>query len=416
MTSFACSATSLSTQPPETEPCSLPDSKTTSFEPTGRGAERRVATTVARAARSSTRSAYRRGLRRGPRKAARRQAGDDGGGADVESEPPCRRAVGSGGDPVHEREQPDREVEVMRAPPEAVRERLAVVVRHGERHEQLGRDHAEGDRDRPVGRRPGNQDVGQRERQVAVDEQRAHVDEDERSCEQPNEAVHVLEREARPAGQLGLSRKQQPEDDGAREQRVREDPAGPLDVPDVVGGEDHAAAESSVCQAWLATTVSPARKRPASPRSSNQDGPSSESRKAAFAATSAPTQDPAATVTSSQRDSAGRPVRGSTRWCWTAPPRRHERSVLPLVAIPPASRRSVPSPGRPTTEPPRTATSPPAETKASPAVSCSAASTASDLTTPLRSSTVPGGRESKRPERRSDRHLPGDGGPGGRSS
>src|SRR5438105_5952790 len=416
MTSLACSATSLSTQPPETEPCSLPDSKTTSFEPTGLGAERRVATTVARAAHSSTRSAYRRGLRRGPRKAARCQARNDGGGADVEGERPRRAAVGPGRDPVHEREQPDREVQVVRLPPEAVRKGLPVVVRHRERNEQLGRDHAECDRDRPVGRRAGNQDVGQRERQVAVDQQRAHVDEDERPGEQADEAVHVLEREARPAGQLGLPRKQQPENDGAREQRVREDSTGALDVPDVVGGEDHAAAESSVRQAWLATMVSPARKRPASPRSSNQDRPSSESRKAAFAATSAPTQDPAATVTSSQRDSAGRPVRGSIRWCWTAPPRRHERFVLPLVAIPPASRRSVPSPARPTTEPPRTATSPPAETKASPAVSFSAASTASDLTTPLRSSTVPGGRASRRPERRSDRHLPGVGGPGGRSS
>src|SRR5207249_6322650 len=103
------------------------------------------------------------------------------------------------------------------------------------------------------------------ERQIAVDEQRTHVDEDERPCEQTDESVHVLEREARPAGQLGLSRKQQPENDGDREQRVGEDPTGALDVPDVVGGEDHAAAESSVRQAWLATTVSPARKRPASP-------------------------------------------------------------------------------------------------------------------------------------------------------
>src|SRR4029079_3049206 len=45
----AVTATSLSTQPPETEPNSSPRSDTASFAPTGRGAERRVATTVARA-------------------------------------------------------------------------------------------------------------------------------------------------------------------------------------------------------------------------------------------------------------------------------------------------------------------------------------------------------------------------------
>ena len=45
------SYTSDSTQPPETEPSIEPSSPTTSFEPTGRGAERRVAMTVATAER-----------------------------------------------------------------------------------------------------------------------------------------------------------------------------------------------------------------------------------------------------------------------------------------------------------------------------------------------------------------------------
>src|SRR4051812_33431071 len=48
-TSCAARTTSLSTQPPETEPASSPLSLTTSFEPTGLGAELRVATTVATA-------------------------------------------------------------------------------------------------------------------------------------------------------------------------------------------------------------------------------------------------------------------------------------------------------------------------------------------------------------------------------
>src|SRR3954451_24185327 len=48
-TSCAARTTSLSTQPPETEPASSPLSLTASFEPIGRGAELRVATTVATA-------------------------------------------------------------------------------------------------------------------------------------------------------------------------------------------------------------------------------------------------------------------------------------------------------------------------------------------------------------------------------
>ena len=51
-TSRAASTTSLSTQPPETEPASSPVSETISFDPIGRGADRRVATTRATAIRS----------------------------------------------------------------------------------------------------------------------------------------------------------------------------------------------------------------------------------------------------------------------------------------------------------------------------------------------------------------------------
>src|SRR5204862_3246375 len=58
-TSPATSANSLSTQPPETEPASSPRSETPSLDPTGRGAEKRVATTVASAACSSPRSRQR---------------------------------------------------------------------------------------------------------------------------------------------------------------------------------------------------------------------------------------------------------------------------------------------------------------------------------------------------------------------
>src|SRR5436190_5538548 len=52
----------------------------------------------------------------------------------------------------------------------------------------------------------------------------------------------------------------------------------------------------------FATSRTPARKRPGSSRSSSQSGPLSPSRKAAFAATSASRQLPAATVTSDHGD------------------------------------------------------------------------------------------------------------------
>src|SRR6202167_5056517 len=49
MTSSASVTTAPSTQPPETEPRKLPSSSITRLEPTGRGAEPQVSTTVASA-------------------------------------------------------------------------------------------------------------------------------------------------------------------------------------------------------------------------------------------------------------------------------------------------------------------------------------------------------------------------------
>ena len=49
ITSMASVTTAPSTQPPETEPRKLPSSSITRFEPTGRGAEPQVSTTVASA-------------------------------------------------------------------------------------------------------------------------------------------------------------------------------------------------------------------------------------------------------------------------------------------------------------------------------------------------------------------------------
>src|SRR4051794_13867401 len=186
ITSAACTATSPSTQPPETEPKSSPLSETTSFEPTGRGAERLVATTVASAIRSpcasrrfissrtpATRSAYRRppGRRLGRHEPCGGQAPDERGRAQVQRGRPEAARVRPGRDPVHEREQPHPEIQVMRAAPEAVRQRLPVAVRDRERREQLGGDDARGDGERPVRRRPRHQQVPKRERQGRGDEQ-----------------------------------------------------------------------------------------------------------------------------------------------------------------------------------------------------------------------------------------------------
>src|SRR5690348_5043931 len=78
ITSAACSATSDSTQPPDTEPTIAPVSDTASREPSGRGADLRVLTTVAMATRwplssisctcsSTSRIAVNGSVRRGPR-------------------------------------------------------------------------------------------------------------------------------------------------------------------------------------------------------------------------------------------------------------------------------------------------------------------------------------------------------------
>jgi hypothetical protein len=97
---------------------------------------------------------------------------------------------------VHEREQPDGEVEVVRTPPEAVREPLAVVVGHGQSGEELRGDDAERDRKRAVRRRPGDQELTDRERQIAVEEQRPAVHDHESAGQQAEEPVHVFESEA----------------------------------------------------------------------------------------------------------------------------------------------------------------------------------------------------------------------------
>ena len=104
---------------------------------------------------------------------------------------------------MQEGEPPDREIQIVGAAPEAVREPLPVPVGDREREQQFSRDDAEGCRQRTVSRSARNDQLRQREGHVRVDEQREHVDGDKRPGEQPGEPVDVLDREARPVAQLG---------------------------------------------------------------------------------------------------------------------------------------------------------------------------------------------------------------------
>ena len=61
-------------------------------------------------------------------------------GEAIQREQPGRAAVGAAADSVQGGGGPNGEVEVVRAPPEAVREPAAVVVADREREQQLGRD------------------------------------------------------------------------------------------------------------------------------------------------------------------------------------------------------------------------------------------------------------------------------------
>src|SRR3954451_1982903 len=143
------------------------------------------------------------------------------------------------------------------------------------------------------------------------------MQDDEAAREQPEEAVHVFEREPRPALQTRLHREQEPCDHRRGQQREGQESACARHVPGLVGGrEGHAARASptALLQVSLTTMRPPSEKRPGRPRPSSQSGPPSESRKAACAAATAARQEEAATVTSYLRERAGRPVPGWIRW------------------------------------------------------------------------------------------------------
>src|SRR6266542_3379260 len=291
--------------------------------------------------------------------------GSDRGEADPEQ--PSRAAIGAAAETVRGRGDPDEEVQVVQAPPHAVGDALAVAVGQTQREQQLGRHDADTGPERPVAGREGNDELGEREAGLRVDGDHRDVQDDEDADNQTGEAVDLLEREARPARELLLPGQHEAEDNGAREEQVRDDPAGPRRVPvDRDGRRRHAAASPGGIarrQVRLARDLpSRNRNRPASPRASSHAGPPSPSRKAALAATSARRQVPALTVTSSHGDSDGFPLRGSIRWCCQMPARCQRRLTLPLVASPPQTTRTAPPPGSATSTEPLVARSPPADT------------------------------------------------------
>ena len=147
------------------------------------------------------------------------------------------------------------------------------------------------------------------------------------------------------SSRAAAGRREQAEDGDVRS--VNEDPAGAGDVP----GDVHAAVTRSGARASGSSQTRPsgAANAPGSPRV-EPAGPSSARRKAALAATSAATHEPAATVTSRQHDlpgdlSAGRSGGAASR-------RRGPASCPPLVAMPPP-RRTVPPAGSRTSISPR---------------------------------------------------------------
>ena len=218
--------------------------------------------------------------------------------------------------------------------------RLRSEVRERHREEQERGGDPEPDSERPVARLEGDHELDDRDRDDTVGEQRESVEREEHAGEDRQEAVHLLDCEARP-GELRAGRHEHPEHDRRREEQVRDDPRRAGDVP---GEGGQAAASSGTLPdqlPFVATAPSRSTNRPGSPRSSSQAGPASPRSSAALAATSAARQVGAATVTSRQRACDGSPLAGSIRWCWSRPPRSQERCATLLVARPPRSRVTV---------------------------------------------------------------------------
>ena len=99
----------------------------------------------------------------------------------------------------------------MGAAPDAVRQPSAVVIRDREREQELRRDDAQCDPQRPVAGEKRDDDRPDRKRQPGIDRDREDVNRDEAADEQADEPVDVLDHEPRPAGKRLLAGHRQAE-------------------------------------------------------------------------------------------------------------------------------------------------------------------------------------------------------------
>ena len=146
-----------------------------------------------------------------------KRRGDDAG-------EPRDAAVGAREHAVQRGERPDGERQVVRLAPDGVRQLLAEEVRQPDGGHQLGGGHAEPDRERPVRGRERHEHLAERDRDDAVEEERRAVQRHEDPGEDREEAVHLLDREARPgeaARARTSARRGSPRPRGAGRRRAR---------------------------------------------------------------------------------------------------------------------------------------------------------------------------------------------------
>src|SRR4051812_2650488 len=199
---------------------------------------------------------------------------------------PRAMAVGAPGNPVPRPPYPKGEGRVVRAPPGGVRKDAAAQpVRDRDRQHQLGGDDPESHPRGPVPRDEWDHERLQGKRQVAVDRDGDDVDDDERAGRECREAMHVLDRDARPQLHAAPAGHLEPQQDDRRQKHERHDAAGARGVPrHGAARQMHAASATRPFQQRL-TNVDPSarRKRPGIPRASSQSGPASPIRNAALA-------------------------------------------------------------------------------------------------------------------------------------
>src|SRR6185436_8501968 len=110
-----------------------------------------------------------------------------------------RPGIGAGSKAVERCGAPDGEGKVVKTPPRRVAQALSVVVRDGEREQQLRSDDAQAGTKRAVARDERDDDRLRGQVRLRVDREPEDVEGDEDSGQQAGEAMDVLDGEPRPA-------------------------------------------------------------------------------------------------------------------------------------------------------------------------------------------------------------------------